>query len=73
MTPRNTRRRSSDEPADIDTVAPANSVEWPDRSHFSEFDAAIKDGLESAISTEHPPAISADTNPALDEGRQDAE
>lgn len=70
MTPRHTRRRSSDEPADVDTVAPAIAVEWPDRSHFSEFDAAIEDGLKSETNAEGAPPARADNSPTLDEGNQ---
>lgn len=48
--------RESDQSNEDEAVTRSNSVDWPERSHFSEFDAAIRDALETTASAKDPDA-----------------
>lgn len=58
MTSDRSDEREPAEPADEAQTDAAEAVDWPDRSHWSEFDLAIEGAIERANEAEPPSADS---------------
>jgi len=65
MTATAERPHDSEQPVEQDAPPPPHSAAWPERSHLTEFDAAIQSALQPPEGTTDPhPAPPSRTNPA---------